>query len=479
MLKRSAVFSAFIILLFSSSLGKERSMLTLEESLNIALERSHDIKLMEQNLIRDQERVKAERAALKSNAHMHLYTPSFNTAYEEVYDSEEDIFRYEYTQKNKVMSKVVVNQPIPTNGNFSFNYDFFHETQLGDIKNYSNNFYLKFEQPIFTPNVLNMRIRRAELSLKETELDYTSRKVQIEYRITRSYYNLFRYFAQLEINNKRLELLEKSYDIAETLNSRGIIDEMELLQIEVELADSRDEILETEGRLTRSKDSFKQTIGLPKSEDIVIEPVLEYKPIQLADEIKEKTIELGMQNSTRIKDGEIRKEFRTLDVIDADRLNEFKGSIVTTVGLDKKDSVFTETLKKPDQTRSVSLNFYLPLWDWGRNKAQVRSAQASLKYAETSLSENRRTVKRWLEDELRDLEDANIRLEILSKSKKLADKSYALGIEKFKNGQINSQSLILVIEQLINSNKSFLSAYIDFQYAKAGLKRLINGAPAY
>ncbi|MCK4967178.1 TolC family protein, partial [bacterium] len=342
-----------------------------------------------------------------------------------------------------------------------------------------NKFYLKFEQPIFTPNVLNMRIRRAELALKETELDYTSQKIQIEYRITRSYYNLFRRFAQLEINNKRLELLEKSYDIAETLRKRGILDEMELLQIEVELADSRDEILETEGRLIRSKDSFKQTIGLPKTEDVVIKPVLEYKLIQITDEIKEKTIELGMQNSTRIKDREIQKEFRTLDIIDADRLNEFKGSIVTTVGFDKKDSVFTETLKKPDETRSVSLNFYLPLWDWGRNKAQVKSAQASLKYAETSINENKRTVKRWLEDELRNLEDSNSRLEILTKSKSLAEKSFTLGIGKFKNGQINCQSLILVIEQLINSNESFLNAYIDFQYAKAGLKRLINGAPAY
>ncbi|MCK4965516.1 hypothetical protein KAS50_00715, partial [bacterium] len=116
MFKRLAVISAFIILLFSSSYGKERGMLSLEESLNIALERSHDIKLMEQNLIRDQERVKAERASLKSNAYMHLYTPSFNTAYEEVYDSAEDIFRYEYTQKNKIMTQVVVNQPIPTDG---------------------------------------------------------------------------------------------------------------------------------------------------------------------------------------------------------------------------------------------------------------------------------------------------------------------------------------------------------------------------
>src|SRR3989339_172932 len=171
----------FTLLSYSLLFGNEKKILTLEESLKIALEKSYDIKIMEQDLIRDQERVRAERASLKSNAHMHFYTPSFKTEYQEVYDSEEDIFRYQYSQKNRVMSQLVVNQPLPTNGNFSLNYDFFHETQLGDIRNYSNNFYFKFEQPIFTPNVLNMRIRRAELALEETELNYENQKLQIEY----------------------------------------------------------------------------------------------------------------------------------------------------------------------------------------------------------------------------------------------------------------------------------------------------------
>ncbi|NVM00747.1 MAG: TolC family protein [Candidatus Helarchaeota archaeon] len=466
----------FTLFQFTVIRGGDPIILTLEESLRIALEKSYDIKYMEQDLIRDRENVKAARAALKSNANFNFFLPSFKTEYREVYDWQNDMFKYEYTQKNRLMSQLVINQPIPTNGNFSLNYDFFHETQLGDIRNYSNYLYLKFEQPIFTPNVLSMGIRRAELGLESTELDYKDEKLEIEYDITRSYFYLYRAFAQVDVNEKGVELLEESYDIAKDLQERGLLEEMELLQLEVELANSRDELLTREGNLERQKNSFKQTIGLTPSEDIKIITDLIYTPININDQLRERTIATGLKNSIRIRNNEVRKEFKGLDLTDADRLSEFKGSIVTTLGFDKKDSLFTATLRNPDQTRSITLELYLPLWDWGRNKAQVKSAEASLRHTEIALDESILDVKRRLEDELRNLQEASNRLEILERSKRLAEKSYYLGLDKFKNSKISSQDLILSIDQLISSHNSFLNAFVDFQLAKARLKRMVNGS---
>ena len=47
----------FTLFQFTLTKGDEPRILTLEESLKIALERSYDIKYMEQELIRDQENV--------------------------------------------------------------------------------------------------------------------------------------------------------------------------------------------------------------------------------------------------------------------------------------------------------------------------------------------------------------------------------------------------------------------------------------
>ena len=226
--------------------------------------------------------------------------------------------------------------------------------------------------------------------------------------------------------------------------------------------------------MERKKNSFKQTIGLPPSEDIRIITDLLYIPTNIDDELRERTIAIGIKNSIRIRENEIRKEHGALRVIDMDRLREFKGNIVTTLGLDKKDTYFTETLRNPDQTRSITLELNLPLWDWGRNKAQVRSAEASLRRSEISLEESILDIKRRLQDELRELQEASNRLGILERSKSLAEKSYYLGLDKFKNNEISSQDLILSLEQLIRSNDAFLDAFIDFQLAKTQLKRMVK-----
>ena len=69
----------FNLILFSTIYGDEPRILTLEESLKIAFEKSFDIKRAEQDLIRDRENLKAARAALRSNAHMNFFVPTFST----------------------------------------------------------------------------------------------------------------------------------------------------------------------------------------------------------------------------------------------------------------------------------------------------------------------------------------------------------------------------------------------------------------
>ncbi|MCK4967179.1 hypothetical protein KAS50_09110, partial [bacterium] len=93
--------------------------LTLDECIKIALERSYSIKYLNHSIERQEERVKATRSGLKSNAHINFYLPSYNLESEEVFDSEEDIFKFVNTRKNQLLSNLRINQPIPTNGNLS------------------------------------------------------------------------------------------------------------------------------------------------------------------------------------------------------------------------------------------------------------------------------------------------------------------------------------------------------------------------
>jgi len=466
-----------VISIFSNqSFGLNVRTLTLEECIEIALEKSSEIMYLKSDLERDQQRVKATRAGLKSNASVSFNIPSFNLKIDEIYDSSEKIFKFIRTRRNRLLSNLRINQPIPTNGNLSLNHIFFYETQLHGVINFSNHFYLEFVQPIFTPNSLKMDIKRAELSLRRTQLRYDSRKLNLLHSITSNFYQLYKTTVEYEIQATETKQRETAVKSAGEKLKSGKIDEMEFTQLEVALANSNAELLSRKKELEEQTNWFKQIIGLFTEDEIRVSPDLDFTPEIIKPE---SIVNEGLNNSIIFKEYEINLEFSRLYVIDAQRRNEFKGDIIISLGLDNKDPLFAESFSQFDRTNSIIFNFSMPLWDWGRNKAQVASATASLRRTELSAEENRKSVERELLEAVRKINEATNRLNILKRSQQTAQKSYDLILEKFNTGEISAQDLERTQRRLTRTKLSYIDAIVDYQIAMSDLKRRKNGGFGY
>jgi len=466
-----------VITIFSNqSFGLDVRTLTLEECIDIALEKSPEIMYLKSDLERDQQRVKATRAGLKSNASVSFYLPSLHDMFDEIYDSSEKIFKFKHTRKNRFLSNLRINQPIPTNGNFSLNHIFFYETQFHGVRNFSNHFYLEFVQPIFTPNLLKMNIRRAELSLRRTQLEYESRRLNLIHSITSNFYELYKTTVEYEIQAAETKQRETAVGSArEKLKSDGI-DEMELTQLEVALSNSKAELISRKKELEEQTNWFKQIIGLFTEDEIRVSPDLDFTP-EIVE--PESAVKEGLNNSIIFKEYEINLESSRLFVIDAQRRNEFKGDIIISLGLDNKDPLFTESFSQFDRTNSIILNFSMPLWDWGRNKAQVASATASLRRTELSAEENRKSVERELREAVRKINEATNRLNILKRSQQTAQKSYDMILEKFNKAEISAQDLERAQRRLTRTKLSYINAVVDYQIAMSDLERRKSGGFGY
>ena len=149
------VFIYLLILsfLFSISIlhSQDRKTITFNESLKIALEKSFDLKRTEYTLIQSKKRVEAERAALKSNASLETYIPNFNESISQEFNSEDQIYEFYKTKQVKYEGRLRINQPIPSNGNFSLNSTMFRMNQFGGVRDYTSSLFLEFSQPLFTP----------------------------------------------------------------------------------------------------------------------------------------------------------------------------------------------------------------------------------------------------------------------------------------------------------------------------------------
>ncbi|MDZ7303630.1 MAG: TolC family protein [candidate division KSB1 bacterium] len=477
----------FIILFLVPTIAlraQSARVLTLEESLNIALGKSYQVKQLEQSLINSRMSLKAAEASFKSNGQ--LAFSSLPNLYRGITATSIGTGEVVFPKQNYVdlQAELYVNQPISaTDGVFSLVgvMQRFHQTvttpisfgginfeQKTSTTNYTPQLRLQFRQPLFTYNKLKTGFQRARLNLENTMQAYTRNQLDIIYNVTTNYYNLLRAQRQAEIDREQVKQSENAYRIAGLKQQAGLLPEVEVLRLEVELANARNSAAASEANLKQNEDAFKILIGLPIEEAVQVAAELDYRPIVVS---VERALSEALKRRTELRSDEINVQLRELDVREIDAQSEIKGDLFLRYGIFNTEKKFNEAFQNFDNDRSVKFALNVPLWDWGKNGAEVQAAQASLE-SDRLMQKNRYDlIKQEIRAAVRNLQSAQQRLEITQRSEELAEKSYKISLLKFESGDLSSQDLALEQNRLTQARTNSLNAIIDYKQALADLRR--------
>ena len=470
------IFLIFIFSDYEMNFCETPMVLTLEKSIEIALNKSYSIKTLNESVRKSNETLIAARASLRSYANLSFDVPSYSESINQILDAftNKDVFEKKGSFQNQ--GQIVISQPFSTNGTLSLVGTYFRNNLFNDSRRlnpltgeefgkseskfFSNNLYFRFVQPIFTANTLKMNIERAELGFEETEKQYNRYQLAIVADVTTRFYELYQAKEQVKIDESRVKQSEDSYQMAENRYQADLIPQVEVMQLEVELARNKNLLEMSIGNLRRIEDSFRHLIGLDIEQEIEIAAELDYEPI---------TIELNyalsraLKYRTELRVEEINIQRSKLNVIDAQSKSEFKGNIIATYGIDGTDEIYRNTFNDFDLTRSVRINFSVPIWDWGRNNAEVQAAIADQKNTEYKLEDTKVTIKEEVRDAVRKLEESKSRIGITEKIIELAEKTYDITLERFKNGDITSRDLALEQNSLTSAKVDYLNALTDYK----------------
>ncbi|MCK4771445.1 MAG: TolC family protein [Candidatus Latescibacteria bacterium] len=454
-------------------------VLDLYQAVRYALDQSWRIERGRMGLSRAEFNLAATRAALKSNASMSFTVPDFDQSLTDWTDSS-GITHIIKKRSAKYSSRISIQQPLGTDGVVSLN-GVMNRSQV-DLFSYSptNKYYgsvfLKFDQPILQPNGIKNDIRRAELSLEEARLGFQDEEIRIETEVSRSFFELLELTYKDKLAAEEVERIEQAYSIGQPLFESGSLSEVNLLQLEVELASRRDRASAAAGRLDREKDDFKQEIGLPLEDEIRLEPVLEYISVEI-DEAA--LLEKAMQQRSDIRRTIIRRENHEMDIRERRSQGRLTGNVSITLGLDaqgKEIPNLADSWMDPDQARGAAITFSLPLWDWGRNDARVASKQVDLDQNYLQEEENIKTITREVSSATARVREAESRLNLLKPSVEAADRSYQLSLQQFESGELNVLDILLTQNRLVDSHNSYLEAYLDYRRAIIDMRAVATGA---
>jgi outer membrane protein len=479
--------SLIILIAFNLS-AQPVKILTYEEIINIALNRSYMVKSFQLNKLAMQRYFDFRKAMFKPRLDFSLNVPSWN---ERVYPIEvtDGLPVYNSTGIIQYGGNLQFTYVIPSGGHFALSATMYQENlrrvlamqdykQIESFQGYSS-LALSFSQPILTSNTLKQDLNEAKYQYERSSSFYTRGQMDIIYDVTRNFYQLYQAARQVEIEQERLTNVNEAYRIARLKGETGRIPEVEVLIAEISVAQAKAGVSESIGVLEREKDSFKQVISIPLSKNVQITTEIAYDTFDID---LDQAIEEALKYRLEINEHRLDIELQKIRVDRAKQIRKLKGNIyayydltgvstlVSRNTMDLLNSSFDNFIERPPN-RGINLTFSFPVLDWGRGAAQVEQARAQLEESQLSLENRKIQIEKEVRDVVRKVREALNRLRINEDTQELAKRSYAINVMRFENGDITSQELGREQERLSAAQIDFLNAYITYQLTANDLKR--------
>lgn len=469
------------VLLLSQFSHAETYVLNLEKSIELAKEKSLDMLSLRQDLLIAEFRLKSATSRYKTNVSLSLVSPNYNEGVESYKDTSGVHF---YNSKFMNMSGTLsINQPLPTDGRISLrsrvsgDYDI-----LRGERSMLNSNRLELTQPLdalYGYNAINSSFKQAKLNYERSQKQFKRAELNLNYNVSNAFYRVLSVQKALEISNLNLERQQEAFNVATQKFNAGFIKEVDALQMEVDLAQAKNNYDMAVINQVSTVNAFKELIGIEYTDSVIIDSELIYKVV-IVD--PEQAVNMAMQNRLEIREQEIQIEMSKLSIKQQRANGMIQGDLVAyyqregvsapgKVSFEQAFNVMRNDLVSRPQSYGVGINITIPIIDWGENRALVNAAKAQLKQSEYQQKSVQRSIEGEVRNLVNDLNSSLKRLQLLEKNVAIAEKSFEITRQRFSDGDINSESLALERDRLNNAYNSHLSAYINYQLMLSDLMR--------
>src|SRR5690554_807924 len=468
--------SCFLLLFAGASLlshARAQAPMTIEQALDIAEENNPDLKAAKLNLERYQYNLVAQRASLKSRFSLDLAPLNYSRTRR--FDNR--LSQWYTNETLNTSGTFMVSQPILlTDGEISlintFGWQDNQSTVEGiDNRNraFSNDLYLRLNQPIFTYNRRKMELQQIEFDYENAGIRYALQRLNTERSITNQFYAVFMAQSNLAISKEELENTRQSFEIIRNKVEADLSAREELYQAELNLANAQSAVQERIVALENAKDQLKQTLGMALDEEIEVTVEIEVSPVAI-DLVQ--AVQSGLNSRMEIRQREIDIELAELQMIQTKSLNEFRGDISLSVGIIGDHERFENIYDNPTQNPRVAVSLTVPIFDWGEKRARVRAQRVAQTLAKLEQENLRIDIELEVRQTWRRLENLRTQIDIAEKSVRNAQLTYDINLTRYREGDLTGMEISQFQTQLSNRRMAYSQALINYKIELLNMKIL-------
>jgi outer membrane protein TolC len=347
-------------------------------------------------------------------------------------------------------------------------YNYFNDISASSKQWNGTPVNIQLNQPLFSFNQLKWDRVIEPIKYEESKRDYAEGMEQISHDAATLFFTVLQEQVNLQIAKYNLANNDTIYKIEKQRYNIGTTSEDKLLQVELQLLRSRQDAAQANLNLQTASLQLRTFIGLRNGESfqlVIPEKIPEF------DVQEDEALELAKKTRSAYIAFERRKTEAERDVAQA-RGQLYQVAVTASYGLNNVGVGLSDIYQNPSKQQLANITFNVPLVDWGRRKAIMKTAYANKKLQDYIIAQDEITFEQEILTQVRQFEMLRLSLEITQKSDEVALDRYKVSQNRYLIGKIDITNLNIALTEKDNAKRSYIQALKSFWTAFFDLRRL-------
>lgn len=380
-----------------------------------------------------------------------------------------------YVSRNQLSSdlNLGITQPLPFTGG-----ELFISSQLGRIDLFGNtrtNYWqssplvVGFVQPLFQFNDMKWERRIEPLQYKVAQREFVENLAVTAVDAANLFFNV--YIAQMNVDRAEFNVAvnDTIYNLSTGRFELGKIAENDLLQSELVLLNARTDLSNARIAYDRAVQDLKIALNLPYDQDLVIVPPLAAVQVEIDPA---EAVQRARENRAVYLQMDVRRLDAERQIAQARSERGFSANLRASYGLNQSGVGLRDAYINPLNQQRFSVGFNVPLYSWGRGKAELESALAQQEQTQKSIALEREELEQDVYFEALQFRQLQQQVALAAKADTIAARRFEVARNRYTIGTIDITDLFDAQQAKDSASQAYIQTLREFWVSYFRLRRL-------
>jgi len=325
---------------------------------------------------------------------------------------------------------------------------------------------VQLQQPLFSGFRIVNGFRMAKEGLNASEAELMKESNDLILQVEEAYWSVVKAQKFVEVAQEATKQVEGHVTDLENMYDVGMITKNDLLKARVQLSNTKLMAIQAENGVQLSKKALCNLLGIPLDSELQLVEELGYDPVA--------GVTLEEANLQALNDRPEMRLFRASEAISKRAVDIVSGGYLPTVAV-----VADYAYQKPDRrydpkfytTWSFSVVASLTLFDWGENHYKKAQAQRQLAQIREQFESVKNGIQLEVTQAVLKLKEAEERIRVAQENVKQAEENYKVTEDLFHQGMATNTDFLDANTLLTQAKTDYISALADYKLAIAQLQK--------